>query len=212
MIKITSTNRLPCAAAFCVLLAGVAGRAQSSPGAMQQSAPTPPSAQAGQGTMAPATAENPQSMDDKDFVHKALQGGSAEVELGQLAAQKAQSDDVKQFARKMVEDHSQLADQVMKPLAKQLGVAEPNGLSKKDKTLKASLEKLSGAEFDQAYIKAMLKDHKEDLKDFKEEASMSQDPSVKKAAEQGETVISQHLQMIEQIAQKHDVAMNGKGQ
>jgi putative membrane protein len=151
-------------------------------------------------------------MDDKDFVHKALQGGSAEVELGQLAAQKAQSDDVKQFARKMVEDHSQLADQVMKPLAKQLGVAEPNGLSKKDKTLKASLEKLSGAEFDQAYIKAMLKDHKEDLKDFKEEASMSQDPSVKKAAEQGETVISQHLQMIEQIAQKHDVAMNGKGQ
>jgi putative membrane protein len=101
---------------------------------------------------------------------------------------------------------------MMKPLAKQLGVSEPKGLSKQDKNLLATLEKLSGTEFDQTYIKAMVKDHQQDLKDFREEASMSQDPNVKKAAEQGQTVISEHLQMIEQIAQKHGVAMaiNGK--
>jgi putative membrane protein len=98
----------------------------------------------------------------------------------------------------------------MKPVAKQLGVKEPNGLSKKDKQLVASLEQLSGPQFDQEYIKAMVKDHKQDLKEFESEAKMTQDPNVKKAAEEGTTVISQHLQMIEQIAQSHSVAVAGK--
>jgi putative membrane protein len=55
----------------------------------------------------------------------------------------------------------------------------------------------------------MVKDHKQDLKDFKNEAQMSQDPNVKKAAEEGTIVISQHLQIIEQIAQAHNVAIDG---
>jgi putative membrane protein len=54
-----------------------------------------------------------------------------------------------------------------------------------------------------------VKDHKQDLKDFKNEAQMSQDPNVKKAAEEGTIVISQHLQIIEQIAQAHNVAIDG---
>ena len=93
---------------------------------------------------------------------------------------------------------------------KQLGVKEPSGLSKKDKQLVASLEQLSGPQFDQEYIKAMVKDHKQDLKEFESEAKMSQDPNVKKAAEEGTNVISQHLQLIEQIAQSHNVAVDSK--
>jgi putative membrane protein len=151
-----------------------------------------------------------QAIDDQDFVRKALQGAAAEVQLGQLAEQKSQSSDIKQFGQKMVQDHSQLGDQVMKPLAKQLGVKEPNGLSKKDKQLVASLEGLSGPQFDQEYIKAMVKDHKQDLKEFKDEAQMSQDPNVKKAAQVGSNVISQHLELIQQIAQTHNVPIDSK--
>ena len=44
---------------------------------------------------------------DKKFVEKAAQGGMAEVELGQLATQKASSDDVKKFGQRMVDDHSE---------------------------------------------------------------------------------------------------------
>jgi putative membrane protein len=153
---------------------------------------------------------NAQSLDDQDFVRKALQGGDAEVQLGQLAQQKSQSEDVKQFAQKMVHDHTELGDKVMKPVAQQLGVKEPKGISKKGKQLVASLNQLSGPQFDQEYIKAMVKDHKQDLKDFKSEAEMSQNPTVKKAAEVGENLISQHLQLIEQIAQKHNVEAENK--
>jgi putative membrane protein len=209
------TNRLSKALLLfpaLMFLTGLPALAQASPGSMPQ--PTMPNQQP---TTAPGTspidssgAPNPQAIDDQDFVRKALEGGAAEVQLGQLAEQKSQSDDVKQFGQKMVQDHTQLGDQVIKPVAKQLGVKEPKGLSKKDKQLVASLEGLSGPQFDQEYIRAMVKDHQQDLKDFKSEAQMSQDPNVKKAAEEGTNVTSQHLQMIEQIAQNHNVAVNGK--
>ena len=194
-----------------VFLATVTTFAQSAPGTMQQ--PSMPNQQPGTatGALPPDTnAPNPQTVNDQDFVRDALEGGAAEVQLGQLAEQKSESSDVKQFGQKMVQDHTQLGDQVIKPLAKQLGVKEPKGLSKKDKQLVASLEGLSGPQFDQEYIKAMVKDHKQDLKDFTSEAQTAQDPNVKRAAQEGTTVISQHLQMIEQIAQSHNVAVDGK--
>jgi putative membrane protein len=156
-----------------------------------------------------ASSGNSQSMADQAFVKKALEGGVAEIQLGQLAQQKSQSDDVKQFGQKMVEDHTQLSEQ-MKPIAQQLGVKDPKGPSKKDKQLMAKLEGLSGPQFDEAYIQAMVKDHKEDLKDFRNEAQSAQNQNVKQAAQQGAGVISHHLEMIEQIAQSHNVATDAK--
>jgi putative membrane protein len=156
-----------------------------------------------------ACSASQQSMVDQAFVRKALEGGAAEVQLGQLAQQKSQSEDVKQFGQKMVQDHTQLGDQI-KPIAQQLGVKEPKGPSKKDKQLMAKLEALSGPQFDEAYIQAMVKDHKQDMKDFKDAAQVTQDPNVKQVAQQGAGVISQHLQLIQQIAQSHNVDVNGK--
>ncbi|MBV8438520.1 MAG: DUF4142 domain-containing protein, partial [Silvibacterium sp.] len=74
----------------------------------------------------------------------------------------------------------------------------------------ATLQSLSGTAFDNEYIKCMLKDHKKDAAEFKEEAQHTQNPAVQQAAQQGSQVIDQHLQLIEQIAQSHNVT-NGKG-
>jgi len=195
-----------------MLLASATALAQApsggaSGGGMQQQ--QSPQTQMQQQSQADATG-NPaangmqQDMADRAFVKKALEGGEAEIQLGQLAQQKSQSDDVKQFGQKMVQDHTQLGDQ-MKPIAQQLGVKPPDGPSKKDKELMAKLQALSGPQFDEAYIQAMVKDHKKDLNDFKDEAQTTQNPALKQATQQGSTVISQHLQAIEQIAQNHSV-------
>jgi putative membrane protein len=146
---------------------------------------------------------------DRMFVAKAMQGGKAEVELGQLTLQKSQNEQVKQFAQRMIDDHTKLNDQ-MKPVAQQLGVTVPNQVSKKDKQTMAKLQALSGPAYDQAYIKDMVKDHKQDLSDFQMEASSGQDQTVKDAATQGSQVIAQHLQMIQQIAKDQNVNMASK--
>jgi putative membrane protein len=148
-------------------------------------------------------------MFDQEFLKKALEGGAAEVQLGQLAQQKSQSDDVKQFGQKMVADHTQLGETI-KPVAQKLGVKPPTQPSKKDRQLIAKLQTLSGPEFDQVYIQAMLKDHRQDLKDFKNAAETAGNPNVKQVAQVGEGVISQHLQLIQQIAQSHNVTASGK--
>ncbi|HEY1987302.1 MAG TPA: DUF4142 domain-containing protein [Terracidiphilus sp.] len=157
-----------------------------------------------------ATAPTGQSFGDQAFVTKALEGGMAEVQLGQLAQQKSQSQDVKQFAQKMVSDHGQMGEKWFKPVAKSLGVSEPKGPSKKDKKLMEKLSGLSGTDFDTQYIQAMVKDHQQDLKEFQAEAQAAQDPNVKQIAEQGTKIISQHLQLIQQIAQAHNVPVEGK--
>jgi putative membrane protein len=151
---------------------------------------------------------NPQhgqtSPNDRMFVKQALEGGMAEVQLGQLALQKSNNADVKQFAQRMVDDHTRLGEQ-MKPIAQQIGVKIPDGPSKKDKALIARMQALNGDDFDKAYVKDMVKDHKADLNDFKTEAQNGSDPKVKAAATQGSQVIQQHLEMIQQIAQKDNV-------
>lgn len=148
------------------------------------------------------------SSSDKKFVHSALEGGNAEVKLGQLAAQKGNSEDVKQFGQKMVDDHTKLGEQ-MKQIAQQQGIEVPDGVPAKDKALETKLNSLSGEEFDKAYIKAMVKDHQKDLSEFKKEANSGNDTSIKDAASQGAQVISEHLQMAQQMAQKHNVQVGG---
>ncbi|HEX5235350.1 MAG TPA: DUF4142 domain-containing protein [Silvibacterium sp.] len=143
------------------------------------------------------------AMQDKAFARKALEGGMAEVQLGQLASEKGSSEDVKQFGQKMVQDHTKMGDQI-KPIAEQLGVQPPSHVSKKDQELIAKLQGMSGPEFDNAYTAAMVKDHKKDLSDFKQEAENTQNPQLKQAAQQGTQVITEHLQLAEQLAKAHN--------
>lgn len=142
-------------------------------------------------------------MQDRDFVGSALEGGMAEVQLGQLATQKGSSDDVKQYGQKMVADNTQLSSQ-MKQLAQQMGVKEPKDLSKNDKKEVAKLNTLSGTDFDNEYISAMVKDHKKTVEDFKSEAQNSQNPTLQKVAQQDGQILDQHLQVAEELAKAHN--------
>jgi putative membrane protein len=146
---------------------------------------------------------------DRMFVKNAMEGGLAEVQLAQLTLQKSSNDQVKQFAQKMIDDHTKLNEQ-MKPVAQQLGVQAPTQISKKDSKTIAKMQSISGSAYDQAYIQDMVKDHKKDLSDFQMEASSGSDPAVKDAANQGGQMIAQHLQLIQQIAKDQNVTVASK--
>src|SRR5436305_6708764 len=107
---------------------------------------------------------------DAKFVRMAAQGGLAEVQLGQMAAQKGTNADVKSFGQHMVDDHTKANDD-LKAIAAKEGMTVPESLNPKDQALQSKLQNLSGAEFDRAYMKAMVKDHQEDVKEFQKEAN-----------------------------------------
>ncbi len=210
----SATALLMSMAVFAQMTPGGGGQQQQpvpgqQPGAPGQQTPTNPNM--GSAGTSPG-AQTAQQYGEQAFVKNQLEGDDAEVELGQLAQQKSQSNDVKQFAQKMVADNSQMNDKWFKPVAQQLGVSEPKGPSKKQKKEIEKLQGLSGTDFDNEYIKTMVTDHKKDLKDFQNEADAASDPNVKQLAEQGTKVISQHLQLAEQLAKIHnvEVAANSK--
>ncbi len=138
---------------------------------------------------------------DREFVRKAAQGGLAEVQLGQLATEKAASPEVKQFGQRMVDDHTKANDQ-LKQIAEQQGIAVPDKLDAKDAATKARLEKLSGKEFDRAYMRDMVTDHTKDVTEFKHEANTGKDSAVKSFAQQTVPTLEDHLKEAKNIAPK----------
>ena len=75
----------------------------------------------------------------------------------------------------MVDDHSKANDE-LKTLAKNKNITVPGDLEAKDKAERDRLSKLSGEAFDRAYMNAMLKDHRQDVAEFKTEASNGKVP------------------------------------
>ena len=137
--------------------------------------------------------------DDAKFLKEAADGGMAEVELGQLAVQKAASPQVKEFGKRMVEDHGKANDQVHE-LALQKSIRLPKRPSSKLAAAKAQLEKLSGDQFDRAYMADMVADHKKDVADFQRESSAAHDPAVKTFATQTLPTLQDHLKQAQSIA------------
>ena len=138
---------------------------------------------------------------DTHFMMKAAQGGMAEVKMGQLAADKASSPDVKAFGQHMVDDHTKANDQ-LKSVAQAEGVTLPTDVGPKEQATYDKLSKLSGAEFDKQYVKDMVMDHQEDVKEFRKEASTGKDEKVKSFASQTLPVLEEHLSKIKGIQSK----------
>jgi len=136
---------------------------------------------------------------DKNFISKAAQGGLAEVQLGQLAAQKASDPQVKQFAQRMVDDHSKANDK-LKQVASSKNVTLPTDLPSDAKREEDKLNKLSGAQFDREYMNHMLSDHKKDVSLFRSQAKSGKDSEVKQFASDTLPTLEQHLQMAQTIA------------
>lgn len=142
---------------------------------------------------------------DKAFVMKAAKGGLAEVELGNLAKDKAQSDQVKQFAQRMVDDHSKANDQ-LKSLAQQKNITLPTSLPAKEQKLKDSLSKLSGEQFDHEYMEHMVADHKKDVAEFKRASTTLKDNDLKQFASTTLPTLQDHLKQAQQIAPKESAS------
>lgn len=142
-----------------------------------------------------AVADSP----DSSFYKNAAEGGMAEVELGQLAQEKAANPAVKEFGAMMVKDHS-AANEKLKALAASKQVSLPDSPSMMQKASKTKLNMLSGNSFDKSYIKGMIDDHKQDIKEFQKEIAEGKDPQAKAFASATLPTLQKHLEKIQAVA------------
>jgi putative membrane protein len=173
---------------------------QSQPGRVPQNPGTPATQDS-----APNAGDVGQVMQDKMFLRKAAEGGIAEVKLGELAAQKAGSDEVKAFAQKMVEDHTKMNND-MAQIADSMGVMMPKTMNKDDQAEYDKLKGLSGNDFDIEYLTYMVKDHHKDLHEFRVEAANGRaDSGLHDAVIKAESIIHDHTVMVDKLAREKGI-------
>ena len=130
---------------------------------------------------------------DTSFAIRAAQTGFAEIELGKLAVARAASADVKAFAQQMIDDYTRANDQLRLTAQKQ-AMTLPASFDSHDQSAYAKLHNLTGVAFDKAYMKAMTKDHHEDVEEFHKEATAGKDPYIKSFAAETLPVLESHLE------------------
>src|SRR5215203_5291084 len=133
-------------------------------------------------------------MQDKNFFAEAAEGSLAEVALGNVALQKAQSEAVKQFAQQMVTDHTQ-ANQELTQLATTKGITIPTALSEKRQREVTNLNAEAAANFDREYMEMMVKDHERDVRLFQRQAERGTDADAKAFAAKMLPTLQGHLTM-----------------
>ena len=136
---------------------------------------------------------------DAKRMKQLAQDNLAEIEAGKLAADKAQDPQVKQFAQRMVDDHTKLLDD-LKKVADAKNVDLPTTPDAKHQKLMKKLQSASGEKFDREYMKAMVKDHREALKLVQRTAKSAKDPDLKTSAQQAAPEIQDHLKMAQNIS------------
>jgi len=135
---------------------------------------------------------------DHEFMTKAAMGGMMEVQAAQMAQQKASSQEVRDYARKLEQDHS-LANDKLKAIAKERQVSLPTDVGAEHKAMIGRLNALSGAEFDKAYMKAMVADHRKDIREFEKASNRSMDSDLKNFASSTLPTLKEHLQQAGQL-------------
>jgi putative membrane protein len=136
---------------------------------------------------------------DSAFFKHAAEGGIAEVEAGQLAQDKGNSQAVKDFGAMMVKDHSAANDR-LKGIAAGENITLPTSSSVSQMASKAKLEVLTGDTFDKSYIKGQVKAHEQTVALFKKEIASGTDAQAKAFATETLPTVRAHLKKIRQIA------------
>ena len=154
-------------------------------------------------TTAPSSQATGQAVADSAYIREAAGMNMLEVRLGTMATQRASNSSVKQFAQQMVASHSSMRQQ-WASLASQNGLPTTVALSSIQQQRADQLSKLSGADFDRAYMNAMVADHDQGASTLQRIAAAARSAEVKRLAANGVATTQQHLSRARQVASQVD--------
>ena len=144
---------------------------------------------------APATTIN--DTVDEGFLEERLTSSTKEIEVSQLAQQKAANAQVKTFAQQVAQDHQQATQSLRQVAAQQNVQVTPDTEAVQD--AREELNELTGAEFDRAYIDMMVENHESAVSEVEEKASDAAHPELQQWASRTLPTLREHLDRARQL-------------
>jgi putative membrane protein len=156
-------------------------------------------ATAGGGQMGTAGQGGTLSSADRQFMMRAAMMDMAEIQTGRLAVSQGASESVRQFGQRMIDDHTRTSQQLMQ-MASAASFTPPQTLDAKHQAAAAKLARLTGAEFDRAYMKQMVKDHQEAVSLYQRQSTRGTMPDLRAFASATLPALQEHLTMARSMA------------
>ncbi len=146
-----------------------------------------------------AASDQPDTMMDHKWVAAVASGNTLEIQLGQLAKDHASRQDVKEFAQKMIEDHTKASEQLKQAIAGK-GIQIPGQLNEVDQAVFTHMSKLEGRDFDRHYIYGNVAGHTKMYLMFRDGSNELNDAALRQFAAGLLPTIDMHLQMAQKLA------------
>jgi putative membrane protein len=135
---------------------------------------------------------------DRKFIRDIDADHNLEIGMGRLAQERARDESVKQFARKLVDDHTSLQKQWLTMISNN-GMKFKSGMGPKHRDKLERIEKLSGREFDRAYMTLVAQEHREYLDYFRKEGRGANSAAVRARVNRAIPMLEQHFRQAKQI-------------
>ena len=143
--------------------------------------------------------------EDSTFLKTLAEGGRAEVEAGQLAANKGSSDAVRKFGMMMAKDHGD-ANKKVAAVAKAKGVELPTAFGPEKTEMLNGLRTQEGPRFDQEYLAHMVSAHEKTVELLKAEIAGGESSDTKALAQDLLPTVQSHLREAYRLTGEHDKA------
>jgi putative membrane protein len=141
------------------------------------------------------------NFNDADFVKVASMANQDEIDAAKAALAKTTNDDVKNFAQKMIDDHTQAGTE-LKSLAESKGWKASDHPDVKHLMAIKQMNTMNGADFDKAYATSAVADHEDAVALFKLAADKASDADLKAFASKELPTFEMHLKMAQDLEQK----------
>jgi putative membrane protein len=136
------------------------------------------------------------------FIDQLAVANAAEIQAGQVALSKATFEDTRNLARRLIDNHTTLGQQLT-ALAAQLDISLPDDATVQAKAAKLQTAAAKGQSFDNSYAAAQVKAHEGAVKLFEDEAQNATVPELKAFAEANLPMMKKHLQMAQRLLKTH---------
>ncbi len=138
------------------------------------------------------------ALTDAQFAQFASANDLAEINLSKIAVAQASSPEVKQFAQRMLTDHTK-SSKMLIMIANKQGLALAPRMDEKHEMLMKKMAGLKGPEFDREYMKHQVMGHKKAASIFQAQAANGRDPELKAFAAKVLPTIQHHMKTAEEI-------------